>query len=171
MTYKMKDLRNTDLNLYNFVASSLYLDGYIVLSGYNFDYVTSGIYLMDGFPEDYNNIKIPAIAIEHSFSNSNAFQIGTGKEAVRRFEIDIYARTDGERDDLGETVYNYFSNSMPIYDYNSVLTSGVYLQVGLADFSNVMMRPIRDATFAATKHQMTISLNCKYVVNSGVSLV
>ena len=168
----MKDLRNLDINLFNFISSGLrILDGYTVLTGYNQNWVTSGIYLMDGHPEDFNNIKIPAISIEHEYSREEAFQIGTGKTNVRRFGIDVYARTDGERDDLSELVRNYFDRTIPVINYNDFYSLGIYTYVGLADFDNVVMYPSRDSTIKQLKHRMSIKFDVIVHINTGSSLV
>lgn len=169
--YRMKDLRNLDLNLYYFIASGLVLNGYTILSGYSYPYVNSGIYLTDAFPEDMNDMKVPAIAIEHRYSRDDPFQLGQGKTSVRKFSISVYARTDGERDDLGEMVKNFLDNPVTIYDYNLVITGNVYQSVGIGDFDRVVMTPVRDNEFKVTKHGMEISFDCSYSINSGSSLI
>lgn len=170
MSYRMGDLRNLDLNLYNFVTSGLNNDGYTVLSGYDQTHVASGIYILDGFPEDWTNVKVPSIAIEHLNSREEPFQLGSGKTDVRRFSIDVFTRTDGERDDLGERVKNYFDNSMNVFDYNLLITGGNYVRLGIADFDNKVMFPVRGSQLKATKFRMQISLDISVSINNGSSL-
>lgn len=171
-TYPIKDLRNLDINLYNFVASSLsYIDGFTILSGYSVSYVTSGIYVVDGYPNDYTNVKLPSVAIEHERSSDEGFQLGQGKTNIRRFGIDIYARSDAQRDDLGEIIRNHFDRDMTIYDYNIVYENGTYTPVGYASFSKVVMFPFRDSTVKQLLHCMKIGLDTIVHINSGSYLV
>lgn len=171
MPIRIKDLRNFDLNIYGYIASGLRAQGFIVLSGYNNAWVTSGIYVVDGFPEGFEDLKTPSVAIEHESSRAEELQLGPGKKNIRKYSIIVYARTDGERDDLGETIYGLFDSTMTIYDYNSVLTAGTYQKVGIADFTNVTMRPLRDNSYESLKHQMNISFNSEICIDSGNSLV
>lgn len=171
MQYKIGDLRNFDITLYYFISSGLSVMGYPILSGYNQSYVVSGIYLLDGYPDDFNSIKIPAISVEHDTTRDEAFQLGPGMKNIRRYSIDVFARTDGERDDLGETIRSFLFRQMPIFDYNIVIASGEYVQVGKSDFENIIMSPVRNTLYNATKHQMHITCNCKYEINSGYSLI
>lgn len=171
MQYKIKDLRNFDINFYSFISSGLSFFGYPILAGYDQPYVISGIYLVDGYPDDFNNVKTPSISLEHSTSRDEPLQIGPGMINVRRYSIDVYARTDGERDDLGELVRSFLFAQMPIYDYNLIVTGGDHVQVGLANFQNIIMSPIHNVSYNATKYQMHITCNCLYEINSGYSLV
>jgi hypothetical protein len=131
----------------------------------------SGIYLEDGYPEDYNNIRLPSISLEHAMSHDDPFQLGGGLINVRRYDINVYARTDGERDDLGEIVRGYLKKTMTIYDYNEVLNNNNYITLGLCDFNNIFMSPQRDDSYQTTKHQMHLSFECVYAVSSGSSLI
>lgn len=172
MAYKIRDLRNLDINLYNFLASSIRFEGYTILSGYDSPYVVSGIYLLDGYPEDnFNKIKLPAIAINHINTRDEPFQLGQGKESIRKFTITVLARGDGERDDLGEMVKNYFDRTMNIHDYNIVLTGGSYVEIGRANFDNIVMSPNRDIRHQTTFYMMNINIDCRYFISSGSSLI
>lgn len=167
----IRDLRNFDINLYDYVTSGLRANGYEILSGYSVPYVASSIYVVDGYPEDFEAIKTPSLSIEHDSSRPEPFQIGPGKKNIRRFSINIYARSDGERDDIGDLIYGFFDSTMNIYDKNEFFQNGTYVNVGTADFDNVIMRPQRDTRFKALKHQMNISFEAEIIVPSGNSLV
>jgi len=167
----IRDLRNIDINLYDFVTSGLRSHGYEILSGHGVPYVASGIYVVDGYPEDFETLKAPSLSIEHDQSRQEPFQIGPGKQNIRRFAINIYARSDGERDDLGELVYNFFDSTMTIYDKNQFFQNGTMVNIGTADFDNIIMRSQRDTRFKSLKHQMNISFEAEIIVPTGNSLV
>lgn len=170
-TYRIKDLRNVDLNLYNFVSSRLNLEGYTVLSGFEYPHALSCVYLIDGYPHDKTNMKLPCVAIEHTGSTDDPLQLGTGIIVNRDFTIQVFARTDGERDDLGEMIKNFLYNSMTIYDYNSVLSSGTYSNIGYADFENIVMYPETDTELGSLEHKMVINFSCVYSVSTGYTLL
>jgi hypothetical protein len=171
MAQRIRDLRNFDLNLYHFVASSLDVEGYNVLSGYNIAYVPTGVYLVDGFPEDFNAMRAPAIAIQNELVRPEPLQLGRGKKNILRYTITVYGRSDGERDDLGELVYEFLDNTMPIYNYNDVISNGQYNWLGYADFDNIVMRPNRDNSMKVLKHQMNINFEAEICIDSGNSLI
>ena len=172
MSQRIKDLRNFDINLYNFIASGLNANGYIAITGgYTTTYVPYGVYLQDGFPEDLGTIKAPAISIDHEFTRNEPFQLGPGKKDIRRYSIVVYGRLKGERDDLGQLVYEFFDHTMDIYDQNILLTGGSYVKLGYADFDNVIQRSVTDPTLQALKYQMNISLEAEVIIDSGSSLV
>src|SRR5690606_3461541 len=100
------------------------------------------------YPPDLNDIKVPSVVIDNTFSQPNPFQIGPGREDTRQFSIDIWGRSKGDRDDIGEMVKNFFyGHSMPIYDYNDVLEQSVYTQIGLAWFESIRMFPTRHSDY------------------------
>ena len=125
----------------------------------------------DGFPEDLGTIKAPAISIDHEFTRNEPFQLGPGKKDIRRYSIVVYGRLKGERDDLGQLVYEFFDHTMDIYDQNILLTGGSYVKLGYADFDNVIQRSVTDPTLQALKYQMNISLEAEVIIDSGSSLV
>jgi hypothetical protein len=174
MTYipKMRELRNLELNLYYFITNKLSIeDGYTILSGYSYPYVISGVYVVDGYPNDIENMKLPTIAIEHSRTNDDPLQIGSGYDRNRHFTVTLFARSNGERDDLGDRVRSYFLSSMTVYDYNQVISSGSYVRLSSADFEDVYMYPVHNVEFESQKYSMEITFNCNYVVPTGATLL
>ena len=168
----IRDLRNTDLNLYNFVTSGLSNNGYTILSGFDVSYVSYGVYVIDGYPPNEENIKAPCVAIEHDYTDDSPLQLGTGRIDVRDYSIYTYARTKGERDDLSELVKNFFYNDMNMFNWNNVLANGDYTVIGTADFDNIVMRPNPgDNQYEALKHGMVIRLQCNVTVPSGLTLI
>lgn len=171
MSYKISDLRNISLNMYNFIGSGLSADGYILLSGYGLPYVVSGIYFTRSYPDDYDDVKTPAIAIDFNNATFEALQLGPGREPNYRYNIDVFGRNDGERDDLGERVRNYFNNTMPIINFNEYFTNGTYSYLGLANFDNISMFTIHDDSYNATKHILRINVVCDFTIPTGHTLI
>lgn len=173
MAYKMKDLRNLDMNLYYFVTSGISVNGYTILSGYDEAAVTSGIFVIDAYPNDPDNIKVPSVAVEHASTRGGPLQLGPGREDRLQFNVEVYAGSDGERDDLGEMIRLFFEQqSMPIRDLNEFLISGNEVEIGKADFENIVMFPLRgDSTQRALNHRMHINVDCIVTIPSGTSLI
>jgi hypothetical protein len=175
VTYRIGDLRNLDINLYYYLASGITTHGYTVLSGYRSSLVTSGIYLVDGYPEDPMTMQLPSIAIEHDNTRDEPLELGSdGSTEIRHFGVELYHTSDAGRDDWGERIRGYFRNKeMRIYDYNPIFTGGVIsTKVGTASFTNLNMFPLpKDREHDALKYRMRIQFNCEYVITSGNSLI
>ena len=170
---KLLDLRTTDISLYYFLSANLTNDDYIVLSGHSYPMVTSGVYLIDGYPNDVENMKLPTVSIEHYFTNEVPFQLGPGRTDERVFGINVFARSDGERDDLAERVRNYLSSqTVNIYDYNIVYSGGTspILAAGRAD--NITMTAQRaDRPILALQHIMEVTCTLTIDICTGYSLI
>jgi hypothetical protein len=172
MAYKIRDLRNLDINLNYFIGSGLAASGYTIHRSYNDTRATSGVYLIDGYPEEPSTVKAPTVVIELLYTREDPFQLGPGKAVRSRFNIEVFARTDAERDDLGDLVRSFLNQRMPIYDYNLVFTNNQYQIVTYADFENIMMRTARydlDAEWA--KHVAVIQTDVVYYINTGENLI
>lgn len=61
------------------------------------------VYVFDGFKENEDLI-IPSIVIEHVLSFQKGLELGNFNRNIRDFEIEIYGRTKGERDDLSQII-------------------------------------------------------------------
>lgn len=174
MPRKLYDIRTTDLSLYDYVSSSFDDVGFTVLSGHEEDYVPTGIYLIDGFPADPEYMKLPTIAVEYIHGDEQPLQLGPGRTDVRRFEIDVYARTDGERDDLAELTCSFIRKGwINIYDYNVVLVDGFdEALLTRSHAENIMLAPTRfDTNIKAMRHGMRINFDLLITVSSGNSLI
>lgn len=83
---------------------------------------------------DYDDIEIvetvlPSVVLFHDTGSSRPMQIGGGKYDAENFELDIYAKTNVERDDLlwkifqalddGSDYLYDFTNGSPYYTYAS----------------------------------------------------
>lgn len=171
MPYRMGDLRNLGFNLYYYLASGLNSNGYIAITGLNQAYVNSGVYLVNSYPEDFDNLKTPTISIDNLFTSERPLQVGPGRNDVRRYEITIYGSSKGSRDDLGELVRNMFHRSINYYDYNLIITGGSHISYGIINFDNITLRPIRDLSFESTKYQAKVTFECEIMVPSGNSII
>lgn len=172
MAYKIRDLRNLDINLYNFIASGISSNGYTVLSGFDSAWVTSGIYMLDSYPVTTGNLKVPTVAIDHLNTSEAPLQLGGGREDRIRFRIEIYGTSKGSRDDLAEMVRLMFKVPMTIWDYNQYYDDGSYVSLGQADFENVTMFPIHgDGVQRALQYRMSLNLDCLVTIPSGTSLI
>ena len=170
---KMLDLRTTDISLYYFLSGKLAADDYIVLSGHSDTMVASGVYLIDGYPDETDNVKLPTVAIEHYFTNELPFQLGPGKTDARNFGISVFARSDGERDDLSERLRNYLSaQSVNIYDYNIIYSGGTSSILATARAEDITMTSQKsDKPILAFQHVMEINFRLSIDICTGYSLI
>jgi len=170
---KILDLRTTDISLYYFLANNLSNDNYTILSGHSYPMVASGLYLIDGYPEDPEIIKLPTVSIEHYFTDEVPFQLGPGRTDERAFGISVFARSDGERDDLSELIRNYFSSQhINIYDYNIIYSGGnsEILARARADYITLTAQRF-DQPIKALKHVMKINFTLTVDICTGYSLI
>lgn len=173
MAYKMGDLRNLQNNLYFFVASGLDDYGYTVLSGYDQNYVHTGVYLVREEPKETEEIKIPAIALCFNSENEEPLEIGTvGTIQTLDMSLRIFGRSKGERDDLSSILkFILKRRTMNIYDLNEFYEEGTYSKIGYADFDQIRIIPIwNNTTLRTLEHQSSVSFNCEYTV-AGLSLI
>lgn len=172
MSYRAGDLRNLDWNLNYYIASGLSALGYTIYRNYTFPLTTSGIYLVDGNPDNYENIKLPTVAITFENLGTGPYQLGPGKSKDYRFSIDIYGKNKGQKEDLSERVFDMVDLiSVPLYDYNEVFESATYTQIGYAEFAETFMYPVRDAINTTTKYQNRIICTATLYISTGSSLV
>jgi len=126
----MRDVRLIDISLYYYLKDSLESDGYTVHTKLSDEHVSSGIYLVDAYPDKTQYIKTPLIALDFTGISREPFQLGPGYTDYIDYDIYIFGRTKGERDDLGFLVLTYFDGAkIPIYDYNLYFASGGDLQL------------------------------------------
>jgi len=167
------DLRTIDMSLYDFISTKLSTDGFTVLSGHSYPYVVSGIYLVDGRPAETTNMGLPTISIEHIFSTEQPFQLGPGRSDKRMFEIDVYARSNGERDDLGERIRIYLgANSVSVYDYNLIVTGGISSILASARAEDITLNTlVGNIPMKAMQYVMRITFSLTIDIGSGYSLI
>lgn len=173
MSYKMGDLRNLQNNLYYFVASGLEDYEYIVLSGYDQDYVVSGVYLLREEPVTAEEIKIPAIALSFMKEDESPLEIGTlGGVQTLGMSFEIFARNRGERDDLCSLLKTILKRkTMTIYDLNVFFDNGTYSDIGRADFHQISITPVwNNTTLKTLNNRARVRFNCEYIT-TGLSLM
>lgn len=172
MSRKMRDLRVTYMSLYDFITSSYRLEDYVIISGHNDPYVISGLYVLNGTLIDTGNAVVPAIVIESQTTVEDPFQLGSGKKDIRHFNVDVYARSDGERDDIGELLRYFLRQSVPIYDYNILVSGGGYVTLAHGVPENIVMIISRfDPKIKHLRHTMRVSFDLDIYINSGNTLI
>ncbi len=76
-----------------------------------------GLPIEDGFPT--SSLIIPSIAIEAGKIKIQDFELGNRDGLrYRKWYIDVFAKTKGQRDDFGYKVLNDLRDGILVYDYN-----------------------------------------------------
>jgi len=100
-----RKLRNEDFSMYYFIKNTL-TD-------------VPNITIKDAYP--YNEVEqgtltLPTVSIEHTQTIEEGLQLGD--DWVRRmWTIEVFAKTDTQRDEISELIYDSLNVSVPIYDY------------------------------------------------------
>lgn len=83
---------------------------------YKFHYVS----LLDGWPEDANPAPLPFIAVYPDMQSPEVpWQIGPGEKYNRKFIIDVFARNNGEKEDLLDGLRSALRKKhAPVLDFN-----------------------------------------------------
>jgi len=168
----IRDLRTTDMSIHEFIASSFRSEDYVIISGHDEAYVASGLFVIDGFPVDTGHMKVPTVSIEHDISRDEPFQLGPGRTDSRIFLIDVFARSDGERDDLAEYVRYFLNSRIPIFDWNDVLANGVYTPIAYGHPDGVVVMSDRlDVKEPKLRHSMKVRFEINIDISSGYTLI
>lgn len=81
------------------------------------DYHYSFIDVVDAYRKDILNA--PIVAIENVSDSERGMEIGTNTKLVTaEFRIHIYAATEGQRDDITDSIKRALDKTMPIWDFN-----------------------------------------------------
>lgn len=120
------------------------------------DYHYSPINVVGTHRDDF--IQPPIVAVETSGDSETGVELGTKSKWVRtEFRINLYARSEGQRDDLTDSIKVALDDSMPIWNFNDgfpVLADGrqnpsfdVTNVVGYVLFDNPVVRrnPLRSS--------------------------
>lgn len=132
---------NEDLSIYFFIKT---LD----ISGTELGSIAR---VVDGYP--YNEIEegtltLPTVAIEAGVaSDENAGELGASWFR-HAWSIDIFARTDVQRDDLADRIFQALGNAIPIKDYSLGYRKDTGLSVAgtplrIIEYVNAESRTIR----------------------------
>lgn len=164
MPYVMKDLRLAKYSIMYFLVSGLSSRGWLNI----FPTLTSRI--RDDFPDDPKFITdFPTIAVKHDLSSILPYQLGAGKEDVRKIHIVIYSDSDGLRDDISSDIGDiFYETKADLKDYNSGFpppfgSASEPTISGYISFENIRLVPntIKLKELKATRHIMDIYFNAK----------
>jgi hypothetical protein len=115
-------LRNVETSIYHYIASGVQA-------------IWSGVKVLDAHPPIFENLTVPSVACDFSDLERNSYEIGSDKlEDKLIVQFYVYARADGERDDVGYYITELLVPQCDIYDY-STGTQGARL--GFIDFDMI----------------------------------
>lgn len=128
---------------------------------------TSGNYeVVDAYPDNLDEIpKFPLISVQSIAADPRPVQIGYRAAKLVTWALDIFAKTDGQRDDIINIIWDDLSESqITIYDFNDGFPStlGDYTGIstlGTVTFENITMSVIEPDEFTKTvaaKHHALI---------------
>lgn len=81
---------------------------------YYWNYVS----VVDGWPGT-NTPDLPIVAIDIESGSRDGFQLGGGYRSSRGVDIHVFATTNGERDDITDTLFdNLYNRRIPVIDYS-----------------------------------------------------
>jgi len=160
------------MSVYDFLTSSFINHNYVIISGHNLPYITSGLYALNGSLVDTGNAVVPSFVLETKTIMDDAFQLGPGLKDTWHYNIDVYARSDGERDDIGELLRHFLRPSIPIYDYNVIISGGNYITLAHGEPKNIVAIFDRfDPKIRVLRHTMRVYFDLDVFINSGNTLV
>lgn len=82
------------------------------------DYYWNYISVVDGWPGS-DTPDLPVVAIDIESGNRDGFQLGGGHRSSRGVDIHVFATSNGERDDITETLFdNLYNRRIPVIDYS-----------------------------------------------------
>ena len=168
----MQILRLIDLSLVYWLKDSFNTDGWD----------ETDITILDGYPEDrralvdapnYTNSviqkKLPVVAVEIISYDKVGLELGSRAVAgTYRIALDIFAATDGQRDDITYMCEKYVSGyTIPVKDYNEGFPAAVTNQttVGAIAVDSIRMlnTSVKESPNIAERHSMRLILTCSSI--------
>lgn len=101
----MGKLRNEDLSIYFFVVSSIGSNLKKVVDSYPYNEIESNI------------LELPCASVEHVMTSDRQGELGANW-FVREWSINIFAKTDTQRDELGDAMFRALDNAIPVRDFS-----------------------------------------------------
>jgi hypothetical protein len=75
------------------------------------------ITVLDAFPD--SEFTFPSVSVEAVKATAVNFELGSKvKQHYRTYQIDIFALTKTQRDEIGYLIYNALDNIIPVYNYD-----------------------------------------------------
>lgn len=156
----MGKLRSADLNMNIKVRELLQ----------NFGFATTAFDVLDSYPtdQDLNKIpKLPSVVVSVNSLTGDDVELGSNQWPSVTFALDVFAKTDGQRDDisyylwnnLNEGVFRFydFSNGFPdlttTIDYTGIANNSDYRVDGV---TSVVMAPPEVPLWEGEKHHQLI---------------
>lgn len=101
-------------------------NGFVVQGSLSPSSPTATIMLSFPMSDDQKTIIKPLIIVSYVGGNNVPLQIGTDDVSRVQFIIDLYAKDDGQRDDVGYIIRkNFVNRRLPVYDFNTGFPSVV----------------------------------------------
>ena len=99
----------------------------------------------DSFDDVYkHNAILPCVVVSSVRADESGLQIGGGHRNFRDYDIDIYARRNGERDDLTTIIYEGLDREADVRDFNTAFPEYTY-DVGLKRLVEHFSGPVPNA--------------------------
>jgi len=128
---------------------------------------SSGEYtVMDAYPDNLDTItKFPALTVQTITGDPRPIQLGSKSALELTWAIDIFAKADGQRDDITQLVWDdLIESQIVLYDFNDGFPSvlGDYSGIsslGTVTFESITMNVVEPDTFTNTiaeKHHSLI---------------
>lgn len=117
LIYKLKDIMNTN----GFAVGS-----YSVEAQYPYNSTT--------------NPNFPLIAVEVGPVVSKPIQLGSDNIKRCLFFIDVLAKTDSQRDDISDLIFDALDNyNLPFYDFNTGIPTAIGVYTGITQRGNIIL--------------------------------
>ena len=123
-----------------------------IAEGYQVDLYRTEVPYYINVTDDYpqvlkEGVYLPSVVITQSSISEAGLQIGGGFWNYRYFDVDIFARRDGERDDILNVIYEGLDKSATVKNYNLAFPEYVYSPSGgilVEHYSGVVPDAISD---------------------------
>jgi len=127
----MQYLRLADLSMIYYIKDLCYNNGY----------ADGKFSIVDAFPTDLSNLTVlPTVSVESTFLSTRGYQLGSTDKGILSFTIDVFAKSDGQADDIAYLIWNDFkNNNIPIYDFNSAFPSTYNDYSGISQIGNLSL--------------------------------
>ncbi len=129
----MQRLRLADLSVYYWIKDILHKAGMNTIDdGYQVNTYRAEVPYYVKVTDDYPSITkegvvLPSVVLTMATLNEAGLQIGGGFKNYRNFDVDIFARRDGERDDLANVIYEGLDKTTTVRDFNIAFPEYVYV--------------------------------------------
>jgi len=96
--------------------------------------------VIDGYPYPEDDITLPTVSVDYLSGSLAGLEIGTDNtEDTMIFEIDIFARSKGERDDLSDIVEGLLVSGCDLLQFSG---GGAGESLGYMAFERITSKPV-----------------------------